>query len=155
MKLAQTLIDNAVKMCESESDLARRLGMFPQDIHQLKTGKRVLSPEVATKLADIAGIDPRQAAIDALIERDLRNPAGGRVAEILGKALAAGVVATLVFVCSGLFSGATKSEAAQLTVRYIVCRWLRTLWAGHVSRMRVTWGFVTPIPPTPLAYGPR
>lgn len=132
MHTAKTLIDNAVKMCNSESELARRLGVFPQDIHQLKTGKRVLSPELAALIADVAGMDPRQAALDAVIERDLRKPDGGRVAEILGKALVAGAVATWLLGYAGYSIGAIETAASKLTVMHIV---LSSLAMGAALRV--------------------
>ena len=88
MFLAQTLIDRAVKMCGSSAELAKRLEIYPADITNLKKGKRPLSPEIAAEIADIAGMDARQAAIDAIIERNAANRKGQRLADILGKAQA-------------------------------------------------------------------
>lgn len=120
MRLAETLIDSALKMCKTEAELARRIGVYPQDISHLKHGKRVLSPELAALIADVAGMDPRQAALDAVIERDLRRPDGGRIAEILGKVAAAGATALWAFYCAAPLIGATGSEAVQLTLMHIV-----------------------------------
>lgn len=95
MFLAQTLIDRAVKMCGSSAELAKRLEIYPADITNLKKGKRPLSPEIAAEIADIAGMDARQAAIDAIIERNAANRKGQRLADILGKAQAVGAAAML------------------------------------------------------------
>ena len=102
MKLAEFLIDKAVKMCnDSYSELARRIEVYPTDITKLKQGKRPLSPEIAAELAEVAGLDARQAAIDAIIERNAANRKGALLADILGKGQAAGVAAMLDISYSG------------------------------------------------------
>lgn len=95
MLLAKFLIDKAVEMCGSQAELARRMGVYPTDITKLKSGERPLSPEVAAELADIAGEDARQAAIDAIIERNSETRKGDKLKEILGKVRAAGEAAVL------------------------------------------------------------
>lgn len=95
MHLAQTLIDKAVKVCGSAAELARRLEIYPADVTNLKKGKRPLSPEVAAEIANIAGMDARQAVIDAIIERNAANRKGALLADILGKGQAVGAAAML------------------------------------------------------------
>lgn len=96
MKLAEFLIDKAVKMCnDSYSELARRIEVYPTDITKLKQGKRPLSPEIAAELAEVAGLDARQAAIDAIIERNAANRKGALLADILGKGQPVGAAAML------------------------------------------------------------
>lgn len=96
MKLAEFLIDKAVKVCnDSYSELARRIEVYPTDITKLKQGKRPLSPEIAAELAEVAGMDARQAAIDAIIERNAANRKGALLADILGKGQAVGAAAML------------------------------------------------------------
>lgn len=120
MKLAETLIDNAVKICGSQAELARRVGVHAPDISKLRAGKRTLTPELAALIADEAHMDARQAYIDAGIERDLANPNGGRLANVLGKALAAGVAAVLLFSYADLPISAMESAASELTILHIV-----------------------------------
>lgn len=97
MKIAETLIDKASKVCGSDAALARRMGIYPADVSNLRAGKRPLSPELAAEIADVAGEDARQAVIDAIIERNAAGRKGALLKEILGKAIAAGVAAMLVF----------------------------------------------------------
>lgn len=111
MRLAQTLIDKAVEMCGSQAELARRMGVYPTDITKLKSGDRPLSPEIAAELADIAGEDARNAAIEAIIERNAANRKGHMLKEILGKALAAGVAGMCLFSYSGDSISATEKIA--------------------------------------------
>lgn len=77
------------------------MGVYPTDITKLKKGERPISPEIAAELADIAGEDARQAAIDAIIERNQDNRKGYLLKEILGKGLAAGVAAMSLSFYSG------------------------------------------------------
>lgn len=149
MKLAQTLIDNAVKVCGSQSELGRRVGIYPADITNLKKGKRTLTPELAALIAEEAHMDAKQAYIDAAIQRDLADPSGGKLAQILGKAMAGGVAAMSVSFCAVLLSGVTTTEAAAATVKndsvstynathrikYVLLDWVhRVLSAGHAIR---------------------
>ena len=127
MRLAQTLIDKAIEACGSASELARRIEAYPTDISKLRTGKRPLSPEIAAELADVAGMDARQAAIDAIIERNAANRKGALLADILGKGQAVGAAAMLGISYNGdsitdiaVVKPATKKIAPKLTKIYIV-----------------------------------
>lgn len=111
MKLGESLIDKASKVCGSDAALARRMGIYPADVSNLRTGKRPLSPELAAEIADIAGEDARQAAIDAVIERARGTRKENTLREILGKALAAGVAAMLVISYNGDSISATEKIA--------------------------------------------
>lgn len=111
MKLGQTLIDRAAEVCGSDAALARRMGIYPADVSNLRAGKRPLSPELAAELADIAGQDARQAVIDAVIERNMHSRKGEALRSILGKGLAVGVVGMLAFSYSGDSISATVNAA--------------------------------------------
>lgn len=97
MKSVQPLIDKASEMCGGDSALAERMGIPRQNVYLMRTGKRPISPATAAELADIAGDDARQAAIDAIIESAKGTRREGVLREILGKALAAGVAAMCLF----------------------------------------------------------
>lgn len=117
MKLAELLIDKATKACGgNQAELARRMGIYPADVTNLKTGKRPLSPEIAAELADIAGEDARQAAIDAVIERSQGTRKGQVLREILGKGLHAGAWATLLCSYSSGFPWNTVSPTTASTL---------------------------------------
>jgi DNA-binding transcriptional regulator YdaS (Cro superfamily) len=140
MKLGQTLIDAAVAVCGSQAELARRMGVYPADVNNLKTGKRPLSPELAAELADIAGEDARQAVIDAVIERNAGTRKGGALREILGKGLAAGVAAMWLFSYSDDSNCATekiaKGQAISNALHIVLSggRWLRGMAIAIVTR---------------------
>ena len=120
MEYAKTLIDKASKICGSDKALAERMGIYAADISHLRAGKRPLSPELAAELADIAGEDAREAAIAAIIMRNENNRKGAVLREILGKALAAGVVGMSVFSYNGDLIYATEKIATKLDSLYIV-----------------------------------
>ena len=98
----------------------------------MKQGRREISPETAALLADIAHEDPRQAVIDAVIERNKTGPKAEQLREILGKALVAGALATLAIDYSGHSIGATEIAAAELTRLHIVLSSLASLIAAFL-----------------------
>jgi DNA-binding transcriptional regulator YdaS (Cro superfamily) len=120
MEYVKALIDKAAKVCGSDQALADKLGIARPNISLMRAGKRQVSPATAAELADIAGEDARQAAIDAVIENAKGTRREGVLREILGKALAAGVAGMLVFFYSGESISATKKIARTIDSLYIV-----------------------------------
>lgn len=90
MQALETLIDKAAKVCGSDNALAERIGIARPNISLMRAGKRPISPATAAELANIAGEDPREAAIDAVIESAKGTRRESVLRDILGKALAAG-----------------------------------------------------------------
>ena len=133
MNPVETLIASAVNKCGSQSALARELGVTRQQVNFWVTGRQELSPENAVLLADIAGTDPAQAVIDAVIMRNKTGPKAERVRDILGKAVAAGVVGASLLSYSAASQAATKPIADRFTSVYIVS--IRKL-AGLLSVFR-------------------
>ena len=97
MTLGKSLLDKASRMCKNDSGLAKRLGVSPVVVAQMKSGVRTITPETAAELADIAGEDAREAAIQTMIERAKGTRREGALREILGKVLAGGVAGLLAF----------------------------------------------------------
>lgn len=127
MKSGKALIDKAAEMCGSYSEVARRLGTSKQTLWNMKQGNAAISPETAALLADIAHEDAREAVIQAVIERNSTGPKAEQIREILGKALAAGVAAVLVFSYADLPISAMESAASELTILHIVLSTLAIL----------------------------
>lgn len=126
-KSGLSLIDKAAKVCGSDAALARKLGTKPPAISEMRAGKREISPETAALLADIAHEDAREAVIQAVIERNRTGPKAETIRAILGKGLAAGVVAMWGFSYSNGWTGATETAAAELTaLRIVFSRWRRS-----------------------------
>lgn len=69
MQDLKTLIDKASEMCGGDKALALAMGIYRPDVSHLRSGSRLFSPELAAMAADLAGCDPRQAAIDAMVIR--------------------------------------------------------------------------------------
>lgn len=109
MKDVKLLIDKAAKICGGDQALADRLGIARPNVSLMRVGKRSISPATAAELADIAGEDARQAAIDAVIESVRGTRREVTLREILGKGIAAGVAAMLVFSYNNDARSATKT----------------------------------------------
>jgi hypothetical protein len=72
------------------------MGIHSQTLSAMKKN-RTITPETAAELAAIAGENPREAAISAIIERAQGTRRGEVLKAILGKAtMAAGVVTVLL-----------------------------------------------------------
>lgn len=110
MTLGITLLDKASKICGSDSELARQLGVQRAFVSDMRKGRIKISPATAAEMADLAGEDARQAAIDSLIENAKGTRREGVLREVLGKALAAGVAGVLVFSYSGDSISSTVSK---------------------------------------------
>ena len=110
MTLGVSLLDKASKACGSDSELARQLGVQRAFVSQMRSGRVKISPSTAAEMADLAGEDARQAAIDSLIENAKGTRREGVLREVLGKALAAGVAGVLVFSYSGDSISSTVSR---------------------------------------------
>lgn len=111
MKSGKALIDKASEVCGGDASLARRMGISHALLTLMKKGERGITPATAAELADIAGEDARQAAIDAIIESAKGTRKENTLREILGKAVAAGVAGMLVFSYSGDSISATEKIA--------------------------------------------
>lgn len=123
MTVAQTLIDKAIAMCGTAAEVARRLEIDRAEITRLRKGTRPLSPELAAEIAEIAGEDARQAAIDAIIERNEKNRKGPLLREILGKEQAAGGAAMCHISYSDDLETATETIAtASMKTRPVIHR---------------------------------
>lgn len=142
VKLAEFLIDKAAKTCGGQAALARQMGVHPPEITELKKGHRPLSPEIAAELADIAGEDARQAAIEAIIERNKGTRKGQVLQDILGKGLAAGVAAMLLFsysndshstIASKTMSNETFISLYIVSIRKWIRHALRTVVQGALQ----------------------
>lgn len=137
MNYGLTLIDKCGEICGSFYKLAKRTGFAEQTISNIRTGKRDIPMEWVPVLADIAGVDPREALALVLAER---LPEGSPARAILEKPEAGGVE-MLPFSYNGSLKGAVAEIAKRLDMLYIVS--IRKLTVRVVQSL--TWG-VTPYP---------
>lgn len=71
MRTLQSLIDEAVTLCQGQSELGRRLGMPRQNVSQLVAGTRTMSPTTVAQLGDLLrldGAEVQRLAAEATIE---------------------------------------------------------------------------------------
>lgn len=134
----QTLIALAREKCHSDADLARRIGMRPPTLAQMKNGTRAVSPETIGLLCDVLelpGDEAREWAAYAVIE----NPKNRDIAEKLRRAffacLAAGVAACLSSTTTS--AEAEKSAARPIDSLYIVAHWMARLLALTRPRQQI------------------
>lgn len=120
MEYGKTLIDSAGKKCGSFYKLSKETG-FPQShISDVRSGKRALPLEWVPVLAELAGVDARDALARVMAER---LPEGSRARAILGGVLAAGVAALLLLcVVLGPLMPSTgyAAQSGDVTKLYIV-----------------------------------
>jgi len=112
MTVVLSLIDKASKVCGGDTALAHKLGVHQPDISAMRHGKRKISPATAAELADIAGMDAREAVIAAVLESAKGTRREGVLREILGKAVAAGGAAM-----SLIFYKNDSSDAMEMVAR--------------------------------------
>jgi DNA-binding Xre family transcriptional regulator len=86
MKSVKLLIEMARAKVHSDAELARRIGVKPQDMLVMKNGQRPLSPETVAALCDVlqlSGEEAREWVALAVIE----NPKNAGRVEMLRRAL--------------------------------------------------------------------
>lgn len=109
MIYGQTLIDKAAKVCGSAYKLSKETGFSEANISRVRAGKRELPIEWVPVLAEIAGVNARDAVAEVLAEQ---MPEGSRARAILGGVRAVGVAAMLLFfVVLGLLQPLTTYAA--------------------------------------------
>lgn len=152
MQALKSLIDKASKVCGSDAALAVRLGVKPSVISMLRKN-RSITPATAAELADIAGEDARQAAIDAIIEGTKGTRREGVMQEILGKAVAAGVAGVLAFSYNGdsIYSNQTTIKNNNVVNFLYIVECLAIALRSYARVLvRLPSGAMPPIPQLPV-----
>lgn len=90
------LIDKAKEISGSDYKLAKMTGHTPQQISDWRHGRKPCPPEDQALIAGVAGLNPEQVALRALVEKHEGTAKGDRLMKVLGKALLAtgGVIAS-------------------------------------------------------------
>lgn len=83
------LIDQAKAISGSDYKLAKMTGHTPQQISDWRHGRKPCPPEDQALIAGVAGLNPEQVAIRALVEKHEGTAKGDRLMKVLGKALLA------------------------------------------------------------------
>lgn len=87
------LLDSAKAIAKSDYKVAKAIGTTPQRLSDWRAGRVPCPPEFQALLASIAGFDPQQTAIRALVERHEGTALGDNLMRVLGKPLLATGVA--------------------------------------------------------------
>lgn len=133
MTYGLALIDKAKEMCGgSDYKLARAWGISQTMISLIRKGEKKLPVRRVPKLAELAGVDPREAMLRVAEEQ---APEGSEARDLLGKALATGAVAMLLFSVGLVLLQPSKSYASEITGSHktSVCthRGIRTDLSDH------------------------
>ncbi len=97
MHSVESLIDDAVKICGSASELARRLGVHRQEVSEWRSGKRRISPETVAYLGDILklnGAEVRELAAWAVVASAKTPERAGVLRRAFFAVLGTGAVST-------------------------------------------------------------
>lgn len=111
MKYAIALIDKAGKNVGSFYKLYQITGIPQSRISEIRAGKRPLPLDAVPVIAELAGVDVDEAIHTVMIEQTKDPEKRGRLMEILGKAVAAGVAGVLAFSYSGDSISSTVAQA--------------------------------------------
>lgn len=105
MSQVETLIARAAAACGgSRYQLAQRLHVSQGDLSNMANGKRPLGPRLAAQLAEVAGDDPREQALAALVEQEKDPIKRERLAQLfrLAPAASKAAIVALLAVLTGL-----------------------------------------------------
>ena len=134
MEYSLSLIDKAGEICGSFYKLSKALSVSESNIASVRAKRRALPLEWVPELAEIVGVDAREALACVMAER---LPEGSRARAILGGAQAAFVAAMLLFFVSlGLLQPLTgyAAETRKVNPLYIVEYWLAILCVFFMAR---------------------
>lgn len=83
MQQLNELLEQANEKCGNYSKLAEMLGVSRMLVSQWKTGAKPCPPEEQARIAEIAGFDPVEALVNAVIERHAGTPKGEALCRVL------------------------------------------------------------------------
>ncbi|MEH0165555.1 hypothetical protein [Roseateles microcysteis] len=98
MSSVETLIAAAEEKFGSRRKLADAISENHSFLGRIARGEKQLSPNIAAKLAEVAGLDPREAALAAIVSQEKDPAERERMARLFGMPakVAACVVAALI-----------------------------------------------------------
>jgi hypothetical protein len=125
------LIARASEATGSDYKLAKSLGVTPQVVSDWKHGRRTCTPEDWALLAYIAGLDPEEALIRAVVAKHADTPKGERLLTALGKGLRVTGVAASIAICASAGSLLTVTDAraktAEVKAQRCATMYIRTI----------------------------
>ena len=85
MQQAEILLEQGAEKCGNYSRLAEVLGVSRMLVSQWKSGAKPCPPEDQARIADLVGLDPVEALVNAHIERHAGTPKGEALCRTLGR----------------------------------------------------------------------
>lgn len=83
MSQEQTLIDKIESQGISRYQISKKTGVPDSTLSDIQSGKLGMSPKVAAYVAELANIDPREAALQALVDSEKNPEKRERLAKLL------------------------------------------------------------------------
>jgi len=77
------LIEQASAIAGSDYKLAKEIGTTPQRVSNWRRGEQPCPVEDQALIADLAGVDPVEQIIEALLERNADKPRGAKLNSLL------------------------------------------------------------------------
>lgn len=107
------LLDAAEKKTGSDYQTAKLLGKPRQEISNWRHGVRSAQPEDHALVAALAGLDPEEALVRAVLEKHANTSKGERLLSVLGNVLhrTGAAVTLLLFASVGLVTTPGSAEA--------------------------------------------
>lgn len=101
LQAINALIDAAKAKAGSDYKVAQMLGITPARLGDWRAGRQTAQPEDHALIAAIAGLDPEEALVRAVIAKHADKPKGERLLSVLGNVLRrTGAAVTLGFFAS-------------------------------------------------------
>jgi hypothetical protein len=132
------LMDRANAIAGSDYKLAKLIGCSTQQVSDWRNGRATCSPERMALLAGVAGFDPAQTALRALVKKHEGTDLGDRLMRVLGKALLATGVGLGSAGASAMPTGSIQYEPSNTMYIRPNRQWQRTLCQLVLRRKRVT-----------------
>lgn len=113
MSTISTLLDRAKEKTGTDANTAKALGVPFQTVSNWRHGRKTPQPEDFALVAALAGLDPEEALIRAVLEKHANKRKGEQLLSVLGNALLrTGAVATsLSFASAALVTTLAPREA--------------------------------------------
>jgi nitroreductase len=139
------LIDRATQAAGSQAELARLIGAQAQHVTNWKAGTRPCPPEDIALMANVAGLDPEDALVRAVIDKHAGTKKGDLLTKALGNVRrATGAVVTSAFFAAVALStiglspapSQARSATAPSERRATMCRtvkWRRRSRSGEYA----------------------
>ena len=120
MSTINALLDAAEKKTGSDYQTAKLLGKPRQEISNWRHGVRSAQPEDHALVAALAGLDPEEALVRAVLEKHANTSKGERLLSVLGNVLHRTGAAATLLLCVSVVSGMTLAASDAMATMCIM-----------------------------------